>query len=125
MLRQIVDFLSKEKVQRIAYLLLIPLWTYIWYIDDLKEYPNKSLLDISWIIPTSILLFQVIFNNAIVWAILFTIFGLYGLAATFGSILSLIRGTEHVLGYSIFLICAIVGVWIFYFMKPVKGFNRL
>ena len=121
MLLRIKQILSNKKTQRLLYFIAIPLWTYLWYIDDLSEYPNKTL-DIGWAIPTSILLFQVIFNNKIMWIVLFVLFMFFTTAITLGSTYSFITSNDFsantIVDFVIFISVVTVLTWVFYHMRP-------
>tara|TARA_E500000318_G_scaffold64859_1_gene59905 strand:+ start:1973 stop:2368 length:396 start_codon:yes stop_codon:yes gene_type:complete len=69
-----------DKVQRLVYGLGLLLWILIW-IDDIKFYNLESSIGIKyyWIIlvPTFILIGQIIFNSRILWWTSVALFGFY------------------------------------------------
>jgi hypothetical protein len=119
--QKLKKLLANYKTQRLLYFFGIPLWTYLWYIDDLSEYPNKTL-DIAWAIPTSMLLFQVIFNNKIMWTVLFVIFALFATGITIGSTYSFITSnkfsTDIIFEFAVFISIVTTLTWTFYNMRP-------
>ena len=125
MIQSLIAYLSKPKLQRFVYVLLIPIWTLIWYFDDLQQYPNKSLLELSWIIPSGILLVQALLNHVFIWGFLFLILSLYSIALTYASIHSILQGSEHMLAYIILLLFAFVLLFLFYCIKPTKDIQKL
>lgn len=108
-----------DKTQRLLCFLAIPLWTYLWYIDDLAQYPNKTL-DIGWAIPTSILLLQVILNNRILWIGIFSIVAIFGTVVMIGSVITLTKGTAFTFSYFLQIAITLGVVFLFYKMKPSK-----
>lgn len=91
MYKKIQQIFSKAIIQRLFYLLGIVFWTLIWWFDDLNENPNQTL-DFIWAIPTSLLLFQVIMNTKIIWAIILGLLTLYSTLLLALSIYGLFTG---------------------------------
>ncbi len=81
-LKVISDKLKTNRVQRLVYGLGLLLWIIIW-IDDIKFYNLESSIGIKyyWIIliPTFILIGQIIFNSKILWLASVALFGFYTL----------------------------------------------
>lgn len=119
--QKIKQFMSNNITQRVIYFLGVLLWTFLWYFDDLNEYPNKTL-DLAWAIPTLLLLFQIIFNNRIMWSILFVTFTVYLGAGVLGLTYSFLTSgrltSESTVEYVIFSSLVAFFIWTFYHMKP-------
>ena len=79
-MNKISEYLKKNKIQRLIYGIGLLLWIIIW-IDDLKLYNSVSSLGIKYlwlmIIPTLLLIGQLIFNNKIIWALIFGLISCY------------------------------------------------
>lgn len=123
MFNTIREKINRDKTQRILYFAGIPLWTILWYLDDLDQYPNKTL-DLVWAVPALLLLFQVVFNNKLMWAIQFSFFCLYGGAIFLGTTYSMIRHGYFIsvyTGYYIINVLLLTAfIWTFYQMQPAR-----
>lgn len=73
-------FFKKDKNQRLIYGIGIILWIILWFKD--LEFINKETIGIyslQIIIPTILLIGQLIFNNRTLWTLLVIYFGIYTL----------------------------------------------
>ncbi|MGE0637690.1 MAG: hypothetical protein AB7P01_14695 [Bacteroidia bacterium] len=74
MLNELKIIFRDIKIQRLFYCLGILLWTVMMWNDDLDERTFSSNFTTAhlfvWAIPDALLLFQIIFNNRIIWMIL-------------------------------------------------------
>ena len=79
-LNKISEYLKKDKNQRLLYGIGLLIWVIIW-IGDLKYYNSESSLGIKYlwimIIPTLLLIGQLIFNNKIIWILIVALISCY------------------------------------------------
>jgi hypothetical protein len=79
-LNKISEYLKKDKIQRLLYGIGLLIWVIIW-IDDLKLYNSESSLGIKYlwlmIIPTLLLIGQLILNNKIIWTLILGLISFY------------------------------------------------
>lgn len=80
--KKILEYLKKDKVQRLIYGIGLVLWIYIW-LTDLKNISETNSYGIYlWpiLIPVPLLIGQIIFNNKIIWMTLLTYTTLFSLS---------------------------------------------
>jgi hypothetical protein len=113
----IKNFLSKDKAQRLFYLISIILWTFFCWQDDLSsDQPNEII----WAIPTVLFLMQILFNHKVFWKLIFITLSIYSGFV----ILLLISGLLAHHTASITLICIMISFllvsicWLIYHMEP-------
>ena len=136
LIKKISNLLEKNKFQRLCYLLAIIFWLYMWQDDFEHLNATSSLFSISykWLIfiPTTILLFQFIFNQIYLWTIIFVLvltYTIYAFYLTFSDIIE--RSGNHVKAIpwtfeNLMLFIFIFGTlcfinWILYKIKPNKN----
>ena len=81
MLKNLLEYLKKDKIQRLIYGIGLVLWIYIWHVDLKNISENNPYGIYLWpiLIPIPLLIGQIIFNNKIVWIILVTYATLFSL----------------------------------------------
>lgn len=64
-MNKINQFLKKDSVQRICYVVLLILWIWIFLRADLREHiiSDADYLPLAFIIPVILLVLQILFNN--------------------------------------------------------------
>ncbi len=78
--KQVLNFFKKDKNQRLIYAIGIILWIMLWF-KDLEFINNETIgiYSLQIIIPTILLIGQLIFNNRTIWTLLAVYFGIYTL----------------------------------------------
>jgi hypothetical protein len=80
-LRKLFEYLKKDKIQRLIYMIGLVLWIILWF-DELKYMSeNNSYGFYVWsvLIPIPLLILQIIFNKKSLWYLLFIYSILYSL----------------------------------------------
>jgi len=112
---------SNKKVKSVVYLTLMLFWTLIWFTDDVSE---RNLFEIKeiilWAMPTFILIYQSIYNKAIIWTIAFVIGTVYSLMCFVLISKELINEDRYFITDILLLITFILIPFILYIVKPTE-----
>ena len=135
LIKKFKNILSNDPIQRVIYGLGFLLWTLIMW-DSINRFPNSiSSLKISYltlyIIPSTILLIQIIRNNKLFWLLTFGLFSCYILVTIIFVFMDIVeRSGNHVKAiiwsfsdiFILLLLLGLLGVidWIIYQIKPQR-----
>ena len=135
MIEKIKGILNKDLHQRMILGIGLILWTFIMW-DGIVNHPNsESSFGISYmtlfLIPTMILVLQIIRNNKILWGLIFGLFSAYILISLIMGISdAVIRSGNHVKAIDwnlkdlilVFLLFIVLGIvdWIIFQLKPKR-----
>ena len=133
-LEKICTLLSKDKIQRLFYMVLLLIWLYI-YKPNLSLFNSISSFGIKyiwiWTIPAILLIIQILFNNFLTWLLIFGLIFIYSIIAVSGIILKIIHRSGNsaksnvwdakqvFILISIFLVLFFIN-WLIYKLKPKK-----
>lgn len=79
--KKILEYLKKDKVQKLIYGIGLVIWIYIWFTDlkNISETNSYGIYLWPILIPVPLLIGQIIFNNKIIWITLVTYATLFSL----------------------------------------------
>jgi len=141
LLKNISTKLKKDKVQRLLYGLALLIWVIIW-IDEIELFNSQSSLGIKYywimIVPTLILIGQIVSNNKILWWLIVGLISIYTVWTTWNIVFlrilldyhrDYVQGTtwdfKEVLTLTTIFLTLFVINWMTWKIKPEKNKNTL
>jgi hypothetical protein len=119
LINSISNSLSKRRTQRICYIVALAIWILIW-CDDLKLHKATSSLGIKYVwlmaVPTILLTIQIVFNNILVWAVIWGLIIFYTFWTTYELVMNL--KIEFVFPILLIMLILLIINWIVFKLKP-------
>lgn len=133
-MNKINQFLKRDNIQRMSYVVLLICWICIFLNTDLRMYITSYVdyLPLIFITPVLLLVLQIMFNNIIIWSFILISSIVYSLW-TFFKIITYIIVDQHreyvhaiewnaitILQLGIVVLSLIIFNWFLFKIKPIK-----
>lgn len=133
-MNKITQFLKLDKSQRISYIVLLICWIGIFLNSDTRQYITSYVdyLPLIFIIPVILLVLQILFNNKILWTIIWACIVLYTIWTFFKMFTFIVidqhRAYIHAIEWSaatifrfVFISLTFITInWFIFKLKPIK-----